>query len=466
MAFGGITAVFWLLVLTQVYGGASLSSGTADGMERWGYVEVRPKAHIFWWYIQSLQRVSSPMKPWPTILWLQGGPGIPKIPHAAPGLQAAGPNLQRKWLQPLYHVPRHGGALGRLHLCARPLLGKLLPLRVPTVEPHHHLVVEGDEVAALAARARARLDGELLLGRPRPAAPAWDSLARGPHAIESGQGSSSPPGCYTCTGSEVEVWGMEWREVDGERGSGVSADGARVPDVPTGDKGWRLVMEAVVASKAVPRTAAIKEGMALYMPPPMLCGARQGAACAVLPLHGSSNGYIKGHRLANATARRSRRVGRVVGRGGPGSGVLTSREGLAAGLATGRGGASGGALTGQEEPAVGRVAGRGGAGSGALTSREGSAAGLVGGRGGAGSSALTGREGSAAGLAAGRIGAGSGALTHREGSAAGLAAGRVGAGGGALTGREELMVGSRGAGGGARRGQRRRANQPDSAEDE
>ncbi|RCV29643.1 hypothetical protein SETIT_6G028600v2 [Setaria italica] len=75
MAFGGITAVFWLLVLTQVHGGASLSSGTADGMERWGYVEVRPKAHIFWWYIQSLQRVPSPMKPWPTILWLQGGPG-------------------------------------------------------------------------------------------------------------------------------------------------------------------------------------------------------------------------------------------------------------------------------------------------------------------------------------------------------------------------------------------------------
>ncbi|RCV32537.1 hypothetical protein SETIT_7G010900v2 [Setaria italica] len=237
MAFGGITAVFWLLVLTQVYGGASLSSGTADGMERWGYVEVRPKAHIFWWYIQSLQRVSSPMKPWPTILWLQGGPG------------------------------------------------------------------------------------------------------------QSGIG--------------------------------------------------------------------------------------QGNFAEIGPLDVDLNPH-------NSTWR-SRRVGRVVGRGGPGSGVLTSREGLAAGLATGRGGASGGALTGQEEPAVGRVAGRGGAGSGALTSREGSAAGLVGGRGGAGSSALTGREGSAAGLAAGRIGAGSGALTHREGSAAGLAAGRVGAGGGALTGREELM---------------------------
>ncbi|CAL5042541.1 unnamed protein product [Urochloa decumbens] len=44
-------------------------------MERWGYIEVRPKAHMFWWHIQSPQRVSSPMKPWPTILWLQGGPG-------------------------------------------------------------------------------------------------------------------------------------------------------------------------------------------------------------------------------------------------------------------------------------------------------------------------------------------------------------------------------------------------------
>ncbi|EEC75404.1 hypothetical protein EE612_017847 [Oryza sativa] len=52
-----------------------LTSGTGDGSELWGYVQVRPKAHLFWWYYKSPQRASSPGKPWPTILWLQGGPG-------------------------------------------------------------------------------------------------------------------------------------------------------------------------------------------------------------------------------------------------------------------------------------------------------------------------------------------------------------------------------------------------------
>uniref|UniRef100_A0A0E0KEM0 Carboxypeptidase n=1 Tax=Oryza punctata TaxID=4537 RepID=A0A0E0KEM0_ORYPU len=54
---------------------ADVTSGTGDGGELWGYVQVRPKAHLFWWYYKSPQRVSSPGKPWPTILWLQGGPG-------------------------------------------------------------------------------------------------------------------------------------------------------------------------------------------------------------------------------------------------------------------------------------------------------------------------------------------------------------------------------------------------------
>ncbi|KAG2540273.1 serine carboxypeptidase-like 51 isoform X2 [Panicum virgatum] len=54
---------------------ASVTAGTPDGSERWGYVEVRPKAHLFWWYYKSPQRASAPGKPWPTVLWLQGGPG-------------------------------------------------------------------------------------------------------------------------------------------------------------------------------------------------------------------------------------------------------------------------------------------------------------------------------------------------------------------------------------------------------
>ncbi|PRQ33325.1 putative carboxypeptidase C [Rosa chinensis] len=48
---------------------------TQDGSEDWGYVEVRPKAHMFWWLYRSPNKVKDPSKPWPIILWLQGGPG-------------------------------------------------------------------------------------------------------------------------------------------------------------------------------------------------------------------------------------------------------------------------------------------------------------------------------------------------------------------------------------------------------
>ncbi|NP_001146700.1 Serine carboxypeptidase-like 51-like precursor [Zea mays] len=54
---------------------ASITAGTPDESELWGYVEVRPKAHLFWWYYKSPQKTSTPSKPWPTVLWLQGGPG-------------------------------------------------------------------------------------------------------------------------------------------------------------------------------------------------------------------------------------------------------------------------------------------------------------------------------------------------------------------------------------------------------
>ncbi|XP_058762604.1 serine carboxypeptidase-like 51 [Vicia villosa] len=46
-----------------------------DDSEEWGYVQVRPKAHMFWWHYKSPYRVEDPSKPWPIILWLQGGPG-------------------------------------------------------------------------------------------------------------------------------------------------------------------------------------------------------------------------------------------------------------------------------------------------------------------------------------------------------------------------------------------------------
>ncbi|KAJ8622825.1 hypothetical protein MRB53_031354 [Persea americana] len=66
-----------LLILHGLFfhGKVALAEGTEDGSEEWGYVEVRPKAHMFWWLYRSPQMAKSPSSPWPTVLWLQGGPG-------------------------------------------------------------------------------------------------------------------------------------------------------------------------------------------------------------------------------------------------------------------------------------------------------------------------------------------------------------------------------------------------------
>lgn len=38
---------------------------------------VRAEAHMFWWLYRSPQRVNNKgSTPWPTVLWLQGGPVI------------------------------------------------------------------------------------------------------------------------------------------------------------------------------------------------------------------------------------------------------------------------------------------------------------------------------------------------------------------------------------------------------
>ncbi|XVF19819.1 hypothetical protein REPUB_Repub11eG0143600 [Reevesia pubescens] len=57
------------------HGGIARGVKSQGGSEAWGYVEVRPKAHMFWWLYKSPYRVEKPSKPWPIILWLQGGPG-------------------------------------------------------------------------------------------------------------------------------------------------------------------------------------------------------------------------------------------------------------------------------------------------------------------------------------------------------------------------------------------------------
>jgi len=37
-------------------------------------VIVISEAHMFWWHYKSPYRVEDSSKPWPIILWLQGGP--------------------------------------------------------------------------------------------------------------------------------------------------------------------------------------------------------------------------------------------------------------------------------------------------------------------------------------------------------------------------------------------------------
>ncbi|KAF3455146.1 hypothetical protein FNV43_RR05594 [Rhamnella rubrinervis] len=68
-------AVSVLCLVPLFHGGIAIAASTQDGTEEWGYVEVRPKAHMFWWLYRSPYRVEDPSKPWPIILWLQGGPG-------------------------------------------------------------------------------------------------------------------------------------------------------------------------------------------------------------------------------------------------------------------------------------------------------------------------------------------------------------------------------------------------------
>ncbi|URE43242.1 serine carboxypeptidase-like [Musa troglodytarum] len=64
-----------LLCSSSLSFGFVSAAGTSDGSEEWGYVQVRPKAHLFWWLYRSPQRIDTGSSPWPTLLWLQGGPG-------------------------------------------------------------------------------------------------------------------------------------------------------------------------------------------------------------------------------------------------------------------------------------------------------------------------------------------------------------------------------------------------------
>ena len=61
---------------------AAASAASAIPDQDWGYVDVRPGAHMFWWLYGSTNAASPlPREQQPIILWLQGGPGGSSISY-------------------------------------------------------------------------------------------------------------------------------------------------------------------------------------------------------------------------------------------------------------------------------------------------------------------------------------------------------------------------------------------------
>jgi serine carboxypeptidase 1 len=97
---GFLLGLLLCLEISTVTCKGNVISGTTDGSEKWGYIEVRPQAHMFWWLYYSPGQTSDN---WPLILWLQGGPGASGV--AIGNFQEVGPlDTQLKprkttWLQ-------------------------------------------------------------------------------------------------------------------------------------------------------------------------------------------------------------------------------------------------------------------------------------------------------------------------------------------------------------------------------
>ena len=58
-----------LVLLGLVYSNCVIPT---EIQEAWGYVDVRPKAHMFWWFMKT---PCGDVDNRPIIIWLQGGPG-------------------------------------------------------------------------------------------------------------------------------------------------------------------------------------------------------------------------------------------------------------------------------------------------------------------------------------------------------------------------------------------------------
>ena len=62
-------SVVLLALLGPVYSDCVIPT---EIQEAWGYVDVRPKAHTFWWFMKT---PCGDVDNRPIIIWLQGGPG-------------------------------------------------------------------------------------------------------------------------------------------------------------------------------------------------------------------------------------------------------------------------------------------------------------------------------------------------------------------------------------------------------
>ncbi|KAG0611992.1 hypothetical protein M758_7G181800 [Ceratodon purpureus] len=71
----------------HVHADTARATGTPDGTEEWGYIDVRPGAHMFWWLYYSEKVVTSSNLP--LVLWLQGGPGASGVGYG--NFQEVGP---------------------------------------------------------------------------------------------------------------------------------------------------------------------------------------------------------------------------------------------------------------------------------------------------------------------------------------------------------------------------------------
>ncbi|XP_012270325.1 retinoid-inducible serine carboxypeptidase [Orussus abietinus] len=63
-----------LALLLCLVAAANGKKGFGSGEQEWGYVTVRPHAHMFWWLYYTIAKVPSYFEK-PLLIWLQGGPG-------------------------------------------------------------------------------------------------------------------------------------------------------------------------------------------------------------------------------------------------------------------------------------------------------------------------------------------------------------------------------------------------------